>query len=88
MHFVAAVAVGGALGALAHLLMPGKRPEGVLLTIMLAITGAVGASLLGGLMGWYGAGPTTAGIVAPVLGAAIFLLLLMGYRTMVVRRTA
>jgi uncharacterized membrane protein YeaQ/YmgE (transglycosylase-associated protein family) len=68
-------------------LMPGKRPEGILLTIMLGIVGAVSASLLGRLAGWYSAGPTTGGIVAPIFGAAIFLLFLIGYRTMVARPT-
>ena len=87
MYFVAAIAVGGLVGALAHLLMPGKRPEGVLMTIMVAIVGAVSATVLGAMMGWHSEGLTTAGIVAPILGSVIFLLFLMAYRTIAVRTT-
>ena len=87
MHIVAAVLVGGMLGALAHLLMPGRNPGGLMATVMFGIVGAVAAGLLGRLLGWSGPGLTLGGIVSACLGAAVCLLFFLAYRVMVARRT-
>jgi uncharacterized membrane protein YeaQ/YmgE (transglycosylase-associated protein family) len=87
MHIVAAVLVGAILGALTHLLMPGRNPGGVMATVMCGIVGAVASGLLGRLLGWSGPGLTLGGIVSAFLGAAVALLFLLAYRVMVARRT-
>jgi uncharacterized membrane protein YeaQ/YmgE (transglycosylase-associated protein family) len=60
------------IGALAKLIMPGRDPGGVLVTILLGIAGAVLASYLGRAMGWYAAGQS-AGFIASVVGAILLL---------------
>jgi uncharacterized membrane protein YeaQ/YmgE (transglycosylase-associated protein family) len=64
--------VGLIVGALAKLIMPGKDPGGVLVTMLLGIAGAFIAGALGHSLGWYaiGDGP---GLLASVLGAVILL---------------
>lgn len=69
--------VGLVAGALARLIMPGRDPGGVVVTILLGIAGAFVAAFIGRALGWYpeiGEGP---GIIASIVGA---LLLLGSYR--------
>jgi len=61
-------------GALAKLLMPGRDPGGIFVTIALGIAGALIAGFLGRAMGWYGAGEP-AGFVMATLGAVLLLVL-------------
>jgi len=72
MHILITLIVGLIVGALAKLVMPGKDPGGILITILLGVAGAFVAGALGHALGWYalGAGP---GLLASVLGAAILL---------------
>ena len=42
------------VGALAKLVMPGRDPGGIILTILLGIVGAVIGGFLGRSLGWYG----------------------------------
>jgi uncharacterized membrane protein YeaQ/YmgE (transglycosylase-associated protein family) len=72
MHMLITLIVGLVVGALAKLVMPGKDPGGVLITMLLGVAGAFIASLLGRSLGWYtvGEGP---GIIASVVGAVILL---------------
>ena len=72
MNILWAIVVGLVVGALAKLIMPGRDPGGVLVTILLGIAGAVLASYLGRAMGWYAAGQS-AGVIASVVGAIILL---------------
>jgi len=72
MNILWAIVVGLVVGALAKLIMPGRDPGGVLVTILLGIAGAVLASYLGRAMGWYAAGQS-AGFIASVVGAIILL---------------
>jgi uncharacterized membrane protein YeaQ/YmgE (transglycosylase-associated protein family) len=74
------IVVGLAVGALAKLLMPGRDPGGVVITILIGIAGAVIAGFLGRSIGWYAAGEP-AGIFASILGAII---VLVAYRALTV----
>jgi uncharacterized membrane protein YeaQ/YmgE (transglycosylase-associated protein family) len=70
------IIVGAVVGALAKFLMPGRDPGGLFVTIILGIAGAVIATLLGRMIGLYGAGQG-AGIFASIIGA---ILVLIAYR--------
>lgn len=75
--------IGLVVGAIANLLMPGKDPGGIIVTMLLGVAGALLAGFLGRALGWYadpGAGP---GIIASIIGAMLLLLL---YRLFVGRR--
>jgi uncharacterized membrane protein YeaQ/YmgE (transglycosylase-associated protein family) len=66
------ILIGAVVGALAKLVMPGPDPGGFWLTAVLGIVGAVVATLLGRLLGLYGAGQG-AGFIASLIGAIIVL---------------
>lgn len=71
-----AAIVGLVVGALAKLIMPGKDPGGIFVTILLGIAGSLVANWLGSALGFYGPGEA-AGFIMSLLGA---LLLLWVYR--------
>ena len=66
--------IGLIVGAIAKLIMPGKDPGGIIVTILLGIAGAFLAGFLGRALGWYGEGDA-AGFIASVIGAIILLIL-------------
>jgi uncharacterized membrane protein YeaQ/YmgE (transglycosylase-associated protein family) len=70
------------VGALAKLVMPGRDPGGIFVTIVLGIVGALLGGWLGRAIGWYGPNEA-AGFVMALLGALILLGL---YRLLVARR--
>jgi uncharacterized membrane protein YeaQ/YmgE (transglycosylase-associated protein family) len=70
------------VGALAKLVMPGRDPGGIIVTIVLGIVGALLGGWLGRAMGLYGPGEG-AGFVMALIGALILLGL---YRLLVARR--
>jgi uncharacterized membrane protein YeaQ/YmgE (transglycosylase-associated protein family) len=72
MYILITMIVGLVIGALAKLVMPGRDPGGIIVTMLLGIAGAFIASMLGHSLGWYalGEGP---GLIASVLGAVILL---------------
>jgi uncharacterized membrane protein YeaQ/YmgE (transglycosylase-associated protein family) len=74
MHLLITLIVGLVVGALAKLVMPGKDPGGVIITMVLGIAGAFIAGALGRSLGWYqlGEGP---GLIASVVGSVILLAL-------------
>lgn len=82
MHILMTLIVGLIVGALAKLVMPGKDPGGIVVTMLLGVAGAFIAGVLGHALGWYevGDGP---GIIASVIGA---LILLGIYRVVVGRK--
>ena len=83
MHIIWMIIVGLIVGALAKLIMPGKDPGGIIVTILLGIAGSFIAGFLGRAVGWYrdpGSGP---GIIASIIGA---LILLGIYRLVIGRR--
>jgi uncharacterized membrane protein YeaQ/YmgE (transglycosylase-associated protein family) len=64
--------IGLIAGALAKLIMPGKDPGGILVTMALGIAGSIVAGFLGRAMGWYEPGDG-AGLIMSVLGAILIL---------------
>ncbi len=66
------ILIGLIVGALAKLVMPGKDPGGMLVTIIIGIAGSIGATFLGQLVGWYKPGES-AGFIMSVVGAVLIL---------------
>jgi uncharacterized membrane protein YeaQ/YmgE (transglycosylase-associated protein family) len=66
------IVFGLIVGVIAKLVMPGKDPGGVVVTILLGIAGAVVAGFLGQLLGLYGP-DDGAGLIMSVVGAALLL---------------
>jgi len=83
MHLLWTLIIGLIVGAVAKLLMPGKDPGGILVTMGLGIAGAFVAYFIGKAIGHYQDG-SAPGFIASVLGA---MLLLFIYRLIVGRRT-
>lgn len=73
---------GLVVGALAKLIMPGRDPGGIIVTILLGIAGAVIGGWVGRLLGLYNEGEA-AGFIMALLGAILLLAL---YRIIVGRR--
>jgi uncharacterized membrane protein YeaQ/YmgE (transglycosylase-associated protein family) len=65
---------GLVVGAIAKIVMPGRDPGGIAVTIILGIAGALIAGFLGQLAGFYKAGDA-AGLVMSVVGAVLLLFL-------------
>jgi len=84
MSIIWMMIIGLVVGALAKLLMPGRDPGGVLMTILVGICGSILAGFLGRSIGWYAEGQPT-GFIASVLGA---ILLLAIYRAIKPKRDA
>jgi uncharacterized membrane protein YeaQ/YmgE (transglycosylase-associated protein family) len=72
MHLLITLIVGLIVGALAKLVMPGKDPGGILITMLLGVAGAFIAGMLGHSLGWYAVGDGP-GILASVVGSVILL---------------
>ena len=66
------VLFGLLVGATAKLVMPGRDPGGIGVTIVLGIAGALIAGFLGQLAGLYAAGDA-AGLIMSVIGAVLLL---------------
>jgi uncharacterized membrane protein YeaQ/YmgE (transglycosylase-associated protein family) len=77
MGIIWTLLVGLVVGALAKLIMPGRDPGGVLVTMLIGIAGAFVAGFLGRAFGWYTEVGDAPGIIASIVGA---LVLLGGYR--------
>jgi len=71
-HLLWTIIIGGIIGVVAKLLMPGKDPGGFIITILLGIAGSFVASYLGQAIGWYREGQS-AGFIASVVGAILLL---------------
>lgn len=82
MHILWMLIIGLVIGALAKLIMPGKDPGGILITMLIGVAGSLIAGFLGRSMGWYHDGES-AGIIASIVGS---LILLAGYRAVIGRR--
>ena len=82
MHFLWMLIIGLVIGAIAKLIMPGKDPGGIIVTMLIGIAGALIAGFLGRAVGWYQEGEA-AGFIASVIGA---ILLLIIYRMVIARR--
>jgi uncharacterized membrane protein YeaQ/YmgE (transglycosylase-associated protein family) len=60
------------IGAVAKLIMPGKDPGGIWVTMLLGIAGSFLVAWLGRLFGWYQEGQS-AGFIMSVIGALVLL---------------
>lgn len=82
MHIIWMLIIGLVAGAIAKLLMPGKDPGGVIVTMLIGIAGSFIAGYLGRAVGWYHEGQS-AGLIGSIVGAFILLAiyrLIMRYR--------
>ena len=71
--------IGLIVGAIAKLLMPGKDPGGIIITMLLGIAGSFLATFLGRALGWYRDG-ASAGFIASIIGAIILLIIYRLFR--------
>lgn len=71
--------IGLVAGALAKLIMPGKDPGGIWITMLLGVAGALLANFLGQALGWYGPGHN-AGLLGATVGAILILLVYRLFR--------
>jgi uncharacterized membrane protein YeaQ/YmgE (transglycosylase-associated protein family) len=82
MNILLWIVFGLIVGAVAKLIMPGKDPGGIIVTILLGIVGSLLGGWLGQALGFYGPGEA-AGFIMSVVGAIVVLLL---YRLLIRRR--
>lgn len=85
MHLLWSLVVGLIVGAIAKALHPGKDPGGVIVTMLIGITGSLLAGFCGRALGAYRAGDAGPGIIASVIGAVVLLVI---YRAVTRRRLA
>jgi len=77
VHILGWIVFGLVAGALARLLMPGRQPMGLIMTVVLGIVG----SFVGGAIGnIFGSGsifdPTPSGYIGSIVGAFLILLIM------------
>ena len=68
------IVIGGLAGALAKLLMPGRDPGGIIVTMVLGIVGALLGGFVGRALGMYNANES-AGFIMALIGAVSVLLI-------------
>jgi uncharacterized membrane protein YeaQ/YmgE (transglycosylase-associated protein family) len=83
MSILGWILFGLIIGALAKLVMPGRDPGGIIVTMLLGIAGALIGGFIGRAVGFYGANQS-AGWFMSFLGAVILLWI---YRLLVSRQT-
>ena len=76
MSIIGWILFGLIVGVVAKLLMPGRDPGGMIVTILLGIGGALVGGFIGRTLGWYGEGDPV-GFIMAVIGA---ILVLFAYR--------
>ncbi len=74
MHYIWVAIIGLIVGALAKLIMPGKDPGGILITMLLGIAGSFLGTWIGRSLGMYQEGQA-AGFIMSLIGAIILLLI-------------
>ena len=67
------IVFGLIVGVIAKLLMPGRDPGGIIVTMLLGIVGALLGGFVGRMLGMYGPNDT-AGIFMSIFGAIVVLL--------------
>jgi uncharacterized membrane protein YeaQ/YmgE (transglycosylase-associated protein family) len=80
LHLIWEAIVGLIVGALAKLIMPGKDPGGIWITMALGVAGALLATFIGKAVGWYGHGEA-AGFFTSLIGAVVLLLIYRLYKS-------
>jgi uncharacterized membrane protein YeaQ/YmgE (transglycosylase-associated protein family) len=71
-HLLWEAIIGLIVGALAKLVMPGKDPGGIIITMLLGIAGSILATFIGSHVGLYHEGQR-AGFIMSFLGAVLIL---------------
>lgn len=82
MHYIWVAIIGVIVGALAKLIMPGKDPGGIIITMILGIAGSFLGTFIGRALGMYSQGEA-AGFIMSLIGAIILLAI---YRMFIGRR--
>jgi uncharacterized membrane protein YeaQ/YmgE (transglycosylase-associated protein family) len=77
--------IGLIVGVVAKLLMPGKDPGGIWITMALGIAGSIVATYLGQAIGWYRQGQS-AGFIMSVVGAIVLLVVYRLIRGMMAKK--
>jgi uncharacterized membrane protein YeaQ/YmgE (transglycosylase-associated protein family) len=73
MSFLWMLIIGLVVGAIAKLLMPGKDPGGIVVTMLLGVAGSLIAGWVGRAFGWWSSGSHGVGIIASIVGAMLLL---------------
>lgn len=79
LHYLWVAIIGLVAGALAKLLIPGKDPGGIFITMLLGIAGAFLGTFIGRAVGHYGP-DQGAGFIMSTIGAVILLLIYHFFR--------
>ena len=74
MHYLWVASIGLVVGALAKLIMPGKDPGGIFVTMLIGIAGSFIGTFIGRALGFYQSGQA-AGFIMSLIGAIILLVL-------------
>jgi len=80
MHYLWEALIGLIVGGLAKLIMHGKDPGGIIVTMLLGLAGSFVAGFLGQAVGWYKEGQS-AGFIMSVLGAVLLLAIYRFFRS-------
>lgn len=72
MHILWEAIIGLVVGALAKLIMPGKDPGGIFITMLIGVAGSLLATFIGSHVGLYQEGQS-AGFIMSLLGAIVLL---------------
>jgi len=73
-EFIWMLIIGLIVGAFAKLLMPGRDPGGIFVTMLLGVAGALLAGFVGRLIGFYSPGQVS-GFIMSTFGAVLLLML-------------
>ncbi|MGH3797167.1 MAG: GlsB/YeaQ/YmgE family stress response membrane protein [Pseudonocardiaceae bacterium] len=84
MWIIWMILTGLVVGAIAKVIMPGKDPGGIIITILLGIAGAILGSWLGRLLGF---NPNT-GLLASLIWSVIGAVIILGIYRLVAGRRA
>ncbi len=72
MHYLWVAIIGLVVGAIAKLIVPGKDPGGIFVTMLIGIAGSFIATFIGRAMGHYQEGQA-AGFIMSLVGAIVLL---------------
>lgn len=84
LHWIWEALIGLIVGGLAKLIMPGKDPGGIIVTMLIGIAGSLLAGWLGQAVGWYKEGQS-AGFLMSLVGALILLAIYRAFKGRTVR---
>jgi uncharacterized membrane protein YeaQ/YmgE (transglycosylase-associated protein family) len=79
MGLIGTIIVGLIVGAIARFIMPGEQKMGWIMTILLGISGSLGAGFVGQALGLYRVGQP-AGWIASIVGALVLLFVVQKLR--------